>query len=73
MIADTVNNRIATITTIQPIKATDLYLEGLVLPPTKLRKAGQDDEGVINIIRANVLPTQIMLGDLHAEEAATLN
>ena len=55
-----------------PVKATELYQEGLVLPPTKLRHAGKDDVGVINIIRANVRQPDIMLGDLRAQEAATL-
>jgi N-methylhydantoinase B len=49
---------------------TELFEEGLRLPPCKLVDAGRLNEDIVSIIRGNVrLPEQV-LGDLHAQLAA---
>jgi N-methylhydantoinase B len=48
----------------------DTYDEGLLIPPTKLMKAGRPNEELFSIIRGNVrMPAQV-LGDFQAQVAA---
>ena len=55
-----------------PVRATELYQEGLVIPPIKLCEAGRENAMLFDMIRANVRQPDIMLGDLRAQEAALL-
>jgi N-methylhydantoinase B/oxoprolinase/acetone carboxylase alpha subunit len=55
-----------------PQRATELYQEGLVLPPMKLQDAGKPNETLRALIRANVRNPHIFFGDLSAQEAAML-
>ena len=55
-----------------PQQATELYQEGLVLPPMKLHDAGRPNEMLRSLIQANVRNPQIFFGDLSAQEAAML-
>lgn len=55
-----------------PQRATELYQEGLVLPPMKLYEAGRPNETLQKLIRANVRNPHIFFGDLNAQEAALL-
>ncbi|WP_158228150.1 hydantoinase B/oxoprolinase family protein [Pseudonocardia sp. MH-G8] len=53
-----------------PPNATDLYQEGLRLPPMKLYDAGTIVEPIFDILRANVRTPDVVLGDLRAQLAA---
>ena len=55
-----------------PQRATELYQEGLVLPPMKLQEAGRPNETLRKLIRANVRNPDTFFGDLSAQEAALL-
>ena len=55
-----------------PQRATELYQEGLVLPPMKLSEGGRPNETLHKLIRANVRNPHIFFGDLNAQEAALL-
>ncbi|MEE8327138.1 MAG: hydantoinase B/oxoprolinase family protein [candidate division NC10 bacterium] len=55
-----------------PAHATELFQEGLVIPPAKLYEAGHLNKSLYDIISANVRIPEIVLGDLHAQEAALL-
>jgi len=55
-----------------PQQATELYQEGLVLPPMKLHEAGRPNEILRSLIQANVRNPHIFFGDLNAQEAAML-
>ena len=55
-----------------PQRATELYQEGLVLPPVKLQEAGKPNETLLNLIKANVRNPHMFFGDLNAQEAALL-
>jgi N-methylhydantoinase B len=55
-----------------PQRATELYQEGLVLPPMKLHEAGRPNETLRKLIRANVRNPHMFFGDLNAQEAAML-
>jgi len=55
-----------------PQRATELYQEGLVLPPTKLHDAGRPNETLRKLIGANVRNPHMFFGDLSAQEAAML-
>ncbi len=55
-----------------PQRATELYQEGLVLPPMKLYEAGRPNETLQKLIRANVRNPHIFFGDLNAQESALL-
>ena len=55
-----------------PQRATELYQEGLVIPPSKLYDAGRPNTALHAIIRANVRDPDIFFGDLRAQEAALL-
>ena len=50
--------------------ATELYQEGLVIPPVKLFDAGRENKTLIDMIRANVRSPEIFMGDLRAQEGA---
>ena len=50
--------------------ARDLYEEGLMVPPTKLMVAGQPNDTLFAIIRANVRAPRQTLGDIRAQLAA---
>lgn len=50
--------------------ATDVFQEGIRLPMCKLYQAGQVNELLIELIRANVRTPDSVLGDLHAQVAA---
>ncbi|MGH3749294.1 MAG: hydantoinase B/oxoprolinase family protein, partial [Micromonosporaceae bacterium] len=49
---------------------TDIYEEGLFVPPTLLFKAGHENEELLSIIRANVRLPDEVVGDLMAQAAA---
>ena len=53
-----------------PVQATELYQEGLVIPPVKLYDAGRENKTLLDMIRANVRNPDIFMGDLHAQEGA---
>ena len=53
-----------------PQRATELYQEGLVIPPSKLYEAGRPNASLLGIIRANVRDPDIFFGDMRAQEAA---
>lgn len=55
-----------------PVKATELYQEGLVIPPVKLFDAGRENKTLLDMIRANVRGPDIFMGDLRAQEGALL-
>ncbi|MBI3969109.1 MAG: hydantoinase B/oxoprolinase family protein, partial [Chloroflexi bacterium] len=50
--------------------AAEVFEEGLRLPISKLYKAGELNEDVLDIIRANVRVPDLVLGDLHAQVAS---
>ena len=50
--------------------STEIFQEGLRIPPVKLSANGKLDEGVMRLLRANVRHPDIVLGDLFAEVAA---
>ena len=53
-----------------PQRATELYQEGIVLPPMKLAEGGRPNDTLRKLIAANVRNPDIFFGDLHAQEAA---
>ena len=53
-----------------PMTATELYQEGLVIPPVKLCDAGTDNKTLLDMICANVRDPDIFMGDLRAQEGA---
>ncbi len=55
-----------------PQRATELYQEGLVLPPVKLQEAGKLNETLVKLITANVRNPHMFFGDLNAQEAALM-
>jgi len=52
---------------IRSADSSEIYEEGLQIPPTKLVKAGQWNEDLVNIIRRNVRVPDMVMGDLRAE------
>lgn len=50
--------------------STDIYQEGLRIPPVKLWRAGELDQDLMEMILANVRTPQERLGDLRAQKAA---
>ena len=50
-------------------KATELYQEGIIIPPTKLYEAGKPNEGVLGLIYRNVRTPGERRGDLNAQVA----
>ncbi len=55
-----------------PVQATELYQEGVVIPPVKLYDAGRENKTLIDMLRANVRGADIFMGDLRAQEGALL-
>lgn len=50
--------------------STELYQEGVIIPPIKLIESGKRNEGVLTLITANSRAPQERLGDLEAQLAA---
>lgn len=50
-------------------EAREVYEEGLQIPIMKLYEAGQPNDSLIRIIRANVRTPEMVLGDFHAQMA----
>lgn len=50
--------------------AREIYQEGLIIPPVRLASRGQLEQGVLDLILANVRTPQERLGDLYAQMAA---
>ena len=53
-----------------PTDATELYQEGLIIPPTQLFRAGVLDDNLFNLLRRNVRLPDVFTGDLMAQVAA---
>jgi N-methylhydantoinase B/oxoprolinase/acetone carboxylase alpha subunit len=53
-----------------PTNATEIYQEGLRLPPLKLRDAGVENTTLVSIIRQNVRIPDTVMGDINAQLAA---
>jgi N-methylhydantoinase B len=53
-----------------PTTATEVFQEGLRLPPLKFREAGRYNETLVAIIRQNVRIPDAVMGDLNAQIAA---
>jgi N-methylhydantoinase B len=52
--------------------ATEIFQEGLRIPPIKLWRGGECDEALLSLILANVRTPEERLGDLRAQHAACL-
>jgi len=52
--------------------AREIYQEGIIIPPVKLYERGQQNQGVFDLILANVRTPEERAGDLHAQVAANL-
>jgi len=50
--------------------STELYQEGLIIPPIKLKLSGWMNEGVLRLITANSRAPQERIGDIEAQLAA---
>jgi N-methylhydantoinase B len=53
-----------------PTDATELYQEGVIIPPTQLFRAGALDENLLALLRRNVRLPDSFTGDLMAQVAA---
>ena len=53
-----------------PTDATEIFQEGLILPPLRLYDAGVLNETLIGIIRRNVRLPRVVIGDISAQVAA---
>jgi N-methylhydantoinase B/oxoprolinase/acetone carboxylase alpha subunit len=53
-----------------PPSATEIYQEGLRIPPLKFREAGQYNETLVAILRQNSRLPDTLMGDLNAQLAA---
>ncbi|MBI3826823.1 MAG: hydantoinase B/oxoprolinase family protein [Candidatus Rokubacteria bacterium] len=53
-----------------PTDATELYQEGLIIPPTQLFRAGELDENLLALLARNVRLPDVFTGDLMAQVAA---
>jgi N-methylhydantoinase B/oxoprolinase/acetone carboxylase alpha subunit len=53
-----------------PTNATEIYQEGLRLPPLKFRDAGKLNETLVAIVRQNVRIPDTVMGDINAQLAA---
>src|SRR5215470_3234135 len=53
-----------------PTNATEIYQEGLRIPPLKLREAGVYNETLVRLLRQNVRIPDTVMGDLNAQIAA---
>ena len=52
--------------------ATELYQEGLIVPPIKLVKRGRIDREIVNLLISNVRTPEVQMGDLQAQVAANI-
>jgi N-methylhydantoinase B len=52
-----------------PTNATEIFQEGLRIPPLKLRDAGEMNETLVKMIRLNVRIPDTVMGDLNAQIA----
>jgi N-methylhydantoinase B len=50
--------------------STEIFQEGLRIPPLKLYRAGQPDQAIITLLTANVRLPRNLMGDLRAQLAA---
>ena len=55
-----------------PTDSTDIFQEGLRIPPAKLYEAGSPNELLFSLIRANVRTPDVVIGDIRAQLAACL-
>jgi N-methylhydantoinase B len=53
-----------------PTDATELYQEGVIIPPTQLCRSGKLDDNVFRLISRNVRLPEVFTGDLMAQMAA---
>src|ERR1700722_576987 len=53
-----------------PTNATEIYQEGLRIPPLRLREAGAYNDTLVALIRQNVRIPDTVMGDLNAQIAA---
>jgi N-methylhydantoinase B len=53
-----------------PTDATELYQEGVIIPPTQLFRAGDLDENLFRLLTRNVRLPDVFAGDLMAQVAA---
>jgi len=53
-----------------PTDATELYQEGVIIPPTQLFCAGELDENLFRLLTRNVRLPEVFTGDLMAQVAA---
>ena len=53
-----------------PTNATEIYQEGLRIPPLKLRDGGVFNDTLVKMIRQNVRIPDTVMGDLNAQVAA---
>ena len=53
-----------------PSRSQDVYQEGLVIPPVRLVRAGEQVEDTLRLILANVRTPELRRGDLRAQIAA---
>jgi N-methylhydantoinase B len=53
-----------------PTDATELYQEGVIIPPTQLFRAGALDENLFGLLTRNVRLPDVFTGDLMAQVAA---
>ena len=53
-----------------PTDATELYQEGVIIPPTQLFRAGELDENLFRLLTRNVRLPEVFTGDLMAQVAA---
>jgi len=53
-----------------PTNATELFQEGLLLPPLKLFEKGKENKAIFSIIRSNVRMPSYTLGDLRSQISA---
>jgi N-methylhydantoinase B len=50
--------------------ASELYQEGLIIPPVKLIEGGRMNQDLANLIRSNVRTPDVQMGDIRAQVAA---
>src|SRR6266850_5156379 len=53
-----------------PTDATELYQEGVIIPPTQLFRAGVLDDNLFRLLTRNVRLPEVFTGDLMAQVAA---
>ena len=53
-----------------PTDATEIFQEGLIVPPLKLYDAGEPNQTLLDLIRRNVRLPSLVIGDISAQVAA---